>query len=120
MLRGQPGKELGDLSIGEGWPFIVDEMPGLLGGRKPVIREVVPEPVGPLYLEHGVAHTPQEACRRLDFRKFGRAGADQLYTGLVRAYVPVEPALQVARSHEVVHPGVEILIEEARLVRPVV
>jgi hypothetical protein len=34
--------------------------------------------------------------------------------------VPVEAALEVARLHEVVHPHLEVLVEEARLVRPVV
>ncbi len=39
---------------------------------------------------------------------------------LVDAYVPIEAPLQVARLHEIVHPGFEVLVEDTGFVRPVV
>src|SRR3954470_17894695 len=120
MLRGQPGEELYDPSIGEVRPLIMPKVSSLRDRRNPVICQVALEPVDPLYLEGAVAASPQNARGHVDLWQPGGTVADQLYTGLVRTYVPVEPALQVARFHKVVHPGVDILIEEAGLVRPVI
>src|SRR5215211_6461521 len=96
------------------------EVAGLSQRSEIQIREVVSETVGPLDFEDGVALAPPDAGWRLDLRQGGWAVADEVYPGLVGGDVPVEPALQVARLHEVVHPEMEILVEEAGLVRPVI
>src|SRR5215210_4854900 len=96
------------------------EVAGLPHRGEIEVGEIVLEPVGPLDLEHAVTLTPPHAGGCLYLWKLGRAIAHEVYPRLVGADVPVETTLQVARPHEVVHPGVEVPIEETWRMRPAV
>src|SRR5215217_3249743 len=119
-LSGPLRKELHDLTVREIGSLVVDEVAGFSHRREIQMCEVVSQTIGPLHFEDGVALAPPDAGRRIDLRQVGRAIADDIQPRFVSADVPVEPALKVARLHEIVHPEVEVLVEQAGLVRPVV
>ncbi len=109
------GEELDDLAVSCLGSFVVDEVPRTLGGREGVVGEVLPESVRPLDLDQGVFLALEESRGHPNLREFRRPVTPQLGSRLVYPDVPVEASLEVARFHEVVHPGVEVLLEDAGL-----
>src|SRR5579872_2686608 len=115
-----PSEKCLDLPARQCRLLVVHEMSGLGRDRHLDVAEELVEPVGPFALEHGVAGAPKHARRHRDRQPAAprRLAADHGHPRLVSADVPVEAALEIARLHEVVDPGVEILVESVRIMRP--
>src|ERR687889_2272168 len=99
-------EEIGDLMVGQVGPLVVGEVAGFSHWGEVEVSEVVPEPVGPRDLEDAIVLAPPDAGWRLYLREIRGTVADETQPRFVGADIPVEPALQVSRLHEVVHPEI--------------
>src|SRR5215216_712749 len=114
------GEEADDLAVGRLGLLVVDEVPRTRSGFEGVVGEVVTEPVRPLDLDQGIFLSPQKTRWHFYLWQLRRPVPPDRGPRFVYPDIPVEAALEVTRLHEDVHPGLKILIEEARLVRPMV
>src|SRR5215472_6705637 len=116
-----PSEKCLDLPARQHRLLVMHEMRSLRRDRNLNIAEKLVEPVGPFAPEHGITGTPEHACRYGDRQPAAlrRLAADHREPGLMHADVPVETTLEVTGLHEIVDPGLEVLVEGMGIMGPV-
>ena len=99
--------------------LVVNEVAGILRDAGLDVFEVLAHDVDPVAPQHRIVPPPQHARGLGDLGRLGRgAGHDGEAAGILRD-VPVEAALQIAGTHEVVDPALQHAVEGILSIRPV-